>query len=108
MIAVIFEVSPKEAGKAEYLAIAGELKILLSEMDGFISIERFQSLSNPNTLLSLSFWENEESVVAWRQNELHRAAQSKGQHNLFSHYRLRVAEVLRDYGMDKRGQAPED
>ncbi len=108
MIAVIFEVTPKSDKREEYLDIAGELKSMLSEMAGFISIERFQSLSNPNNMLSLSFWEDEKSVMSWRKQEQHRKAQLKGRNDIFSHYRLRVADVLRDYGMNERAQAPAD
>lgn len=108
MIAVIFEVSPKQEGKAEYLEVAAELKTMLEQMDGFISAERFQSLSNPDRILSLSFWKNEESVKAWRELTCHRSAQDKGRHKLFESYRLRVAHVLRDYGMDNRDQVPQD
>ncbi len=106
MIAVIFEVTPKHSGKDEYLEIAGKMKSQLSEVDGFISIERFQSLAEPSRFLSLSFWRDEDSVKLWRDEISHREAQKKGRENLFSYYRLRVANVLRDYGIDNRQQAP--
>ena len=108
MIAVIFEVTLKENGKDRYLEIAGDLKVLLSEMDGFISIERFQSISNPSRYLSLSFWRDENSVKLWRKQLAHREAQREGRNSLFEDYRLRVANVLRDYGMDNREQSPVD
>lgn len=108
MIAVIFEVTPTDEGKDEYLEIAGELKTLLGDMEGFISIERFVSLSDENRLLSLSFWKDQQTVRAWREQVFHREAQAKGRHKLFSNYRIRVAEVIRDYGMDDRAQAPRD
>jgi len=108
MIAVIFEVYPKNGKVEEYLDIAQELKPELSEISGFISIERFQSLVNPDKILSLSFWENEESVKQWRNLTLHRNAQEKGRNSVFENYRLRVATVIRDYGMTEREQAPED
>ena len=108
MIAVIFELEPKDEGKEEYFEIAGELKSILSEMEGFISIERFQSLANSKRFLSLSFWKDEAAVKAWRNQVMHRKAQAKGRGALFESYRLRVAEVLRDYGMEDREQAPKD
>ncbi|MBM3547138.1 MAG: antibiotic biosynthesis monooxygenase [Alphaproteobacteria bacterium] len=108
MIAVIFEVWPAEGRKQAYLDIAAELKPLLAEMDGFISIERFESLSEPGKLLSLSFWRDEEAVKAWRNLEPHRTAQAKGRAGLFRDYRLRIAGVIRDYGLAERGQAPGD
>lgn len=108
MIAVIFEVQVKEGHKPEYLELAAQLKPLLSEVDGFISIERFESLSEPGKLLSLSFWRDEEAVMQWRKLELHREAQVKGRTSLFCHYRLRVAGVIRDYGMTEREQTPAD
>lgn len=108
MVAVIFEVIPKEQGKAAYLAIAAKLRDHLAEMPGFISIERFQSLSDPDKLLSLSFWEDEASVSRWRNLEEHRAAQAKGRGSLFRDYRIRVGTITRDYSMTARTQAPLD
>lgn len=99
MIAVIFEVQPTESGQDSYFEIAGELKESLVQMDGFISIERFQSLADPDRFLSLSFWRDEASVAAWRDHPPHRRAQERGRKELFEHYRLRVAQVVRDYGM---------
>lgn len=108
MIAVIFEVTPHKARYDEYLAIAADLKPVLETMDGFISIERFQSLTIPGKVLSLSFWRDEEAVKAWRSLGEHRAAQTKGRTGIFEDYRLRVAGVIRDYGMFERDQAPDD
>lgn len=108
MIAVIFEVEPYEHHKQEYLEVAADLAPLLREIDGFISVERFQSLSNKGKILSLSFFENEQAVQDWRSLEAHRAAQTKGRKSLFENYRLRVVQVLRDYGKQDRDQAPDD
>ncbi|MCC6439618.1 MAG: antibiotic biosynthesis monooxygenase [Rhodanobacteraceae bacterium] len=108
MIAVIFEVMPSEDGKARYLQIAAELAPLLASVDGFISVERFQSLKDPAKILSLSFWRDESAVRAWREMHEHRLAQTSGRNGVFSNYRLRVAQVLRDYGLNDRGQAPAD
>jgi heme-degrading monooxygenase HmoA len=106
MIAVIFEVEP--ADREAYFRIAGELRPLLDEIDGFISIERFQSLNDSERVLSLSFWRDEEAVARWRNVEAHRAAQSAGRGGVFRGYRLRVAEVVRAYGMGERDEAPRD
>ena len=108
MIAVIFEVWPKAEHKDAYLDVAAGLKPLLEGIDGFISIERFESLTEPGKLLSLSVWRDEEAVAAWRAVAEHRRAQSKGRNNYFTDYRLRVAAVLRDYGMTERDEAPAD
>ncbi|QSQ14767.1 antibiotic biosynthesis monooxygenase family protein [Myxococcus landrumensis] len=108
MIAVIFEVRLHDEGRQEYLDLAAGLRPLLAEVDGFISIERFQSLSNPNLLLSLSFWRDEAAVESWRRLEAHRAAQARGRGGVFEDYRLRVATVVRDYGRSAREQAPGD
>ncbi len=108
MIAVIFEVTPAAGQRARYLEIAAALKADLEQIDGFISVERFESLSRPGTLLSLSFWRDEEAVMAWRNLESHRRAQAQGRAGVFAEYRLRVANVLRDYGMSDREQAPQD
>lgn len=108
MIAVIFEVIPSDAHKQTYLDIAAELKPRLEKIDGFISVERFASLSDPKKILSLSFWRDEEAVAAWRNLESHRAAQAQGRAKVFADYRLRVASVLRDYGMSEREEAPVD
>lgn len=108
MIAVIFEVIPHVEGKQRYLDIAAALRPQLDEIDGFISIERFQSLSDPSKLLSLSFFRDEEAVARWRQLESHRAAQAAGRTALFADYRLRIAHVVRDYGMHERDQTPAD
>ncbi|MDC5805220.1 antibiotic biosynthesis monooxygenase [Vibrio europaeus] len=108
MIAVIFEVQVAEGKTSEYLDIANELRPLLSEIEGFVSIERFQSLSNEGKVLSLSFWRDENAIQEWRRLEGHRLAQSKGRNSVFESYRLRVASVLRDYGMDERSEAPQD
>ncbi len=106
MIAVIFEVWANE-GQA-YLDIAAELRPLLDTIDGFVSIERFESLSEKGKLLSLSFWHDEAAVAEWRNLEAHRAAQSKGRNGIFHDYRLRIAGVIRDYGMTDREGAPAD
>ncbi len=107
MIAVIFEVWPGEGRRDEYLDIAAGLRPELEKIDGFISIERFASMYEDGKLLSLSFWRDEAAVKAWREQADHRAAQDKGRNELFANYRLRIADVLRDYGPTERGQAPE-
>jgi heme-degrading monooxygenase HmoA len=108
MIAVIFEVWPKEERKEQYLAIAADLRARLERIDGFISVERFESLSEPGKILSLSFFRDEAAVSAWRNTVEHRAAQTAGRNAIFGDYRLRVAEVVRDYGMSARDQVPPD
>jgi heme-degrading monooxygenase HmoA len=108
MIAVIFEVKPKPERKQEYLDLAAALRPLLEKIDGFISIERFQSLTDPGKILSLSFFRDEAAVQAWRNIEGHRRAQQKGRREIFADYRLRIAGVIRDYGMNERGEAPAD
>jgi heme-degrading monooxygenase HmoA len=108
MIAVIFELWPAEGRAADYLALAAALKPDLEKIDGFISVERFQSIGAPGKLLSLSFFRDEESVRAWRALPGHRAAQARGRGGIFADYRLRVAEVLRDYGQNVRDEAPQD
>lgn len=108
MIAVIFEVQPNPAHKDDYLDTAAALKPLLEQIDGFISIERFESLSTAGKILSLSFWRDEEAVQRWRALEAHRAAQAKGRAGVFDDYRLRVAQVVRDYGLHERAEAPGD
>jgi heme-degrading monooxygenase HmoA len=108
MHAVIFEVWPKEEGRQEYLDIAAALRPQLEKMDGFISIERFQSLSEPDKILSLSFWRDDAAIAEWRRVERHRMAQAKGRGELFEDYRLRIASVIRDYGMNERKEAPSD
>lgn len=108
MIAVIFEVQPAAAQKQAYLDAAAMLRPQLEQIDGFLSIERFESLTQPGKLLSLSFWRDEEAVRQWRNLEAHRKVQAMGRASVFSDYRLRVAEVVRDYGMEDRAQAPAD
>lgn len=108
MIAVIFEVWPAEGRRQEYLDIAASLRPLLAGIDGFLSIERFESLSEPGKLLSLSFWRDEDAVKAWRNVEAHRMAQAAGRDGIFSDYRLRIAGVIRDYGLAERAEAPDD
>ena len=108
MIAVIFEVHPREGQAARYFELAAQLRAELEAIDGFVSIERFESLSRPGHYLSLSFWRDEAAVRAWRCRERHRAAQREGRAAVFADYRLRVAAVLRDYGQAERGQAPAD
>jgi len=108
MMAVIFEVTPAPGQRSAYLDAAAALKPLLAQIDGFVSIERFESLSAPGKLLSLSFWRDEEAVARWRQQEAHRSTQAAGRDHVFADYRLRVAAVVRDYGMNNRAQAPAD
>jgi heme-degrading monooxygenase HmoA len=108
VIAVIFEVEPHPERRDEYFRIASELRPLLAEIDGFISIERFQSLSHGDRILSLSFWRDETAVAQWRTLEAHRAAQAAGRATIFKDYRLRIAHVVRDYGMNERGEPPAD
>lgn len=108
MIAVIFEVWPVEDRANEYFDLAAELRPLLEGIEGFISIERFESLTTKGKYLSLSFWRDEESIRTWRNMEEHRTVQAKGRSSVFAEYRIRVASVVRDYGLDERGEAPED
>ena len=107
MHAVIFEVEPAPGRRQDYLDIAARLRPELERIDGFISVERFESLSQPGKILSLSFWRDEASVARWRQHEEHRAAQRAGRGGIFRGYRLRVAQIMRDYGMDRREEAPQ-
>ena len=108
MIAVIFEVWPKADRRQEYLDIAAALRPQLEQIDGFISIERFESLSEPGKILSLSFFRDEAAISAWRNLDAHRRAQAKGRSHVFADYRLRIAGVVRDYGLHNRAQAPHD
>lgn len=108
MIAVIFEVEPHPEHKARYLDIAAELKPELETIEGFLSVERFQSLTNPGKILSLSFFRDEKALSEWRNRKRHRDAQREGRGMLFQHYRLRIASVIRDYGLHDRNQAPTD
>lgn len=108
MIAIVFEVTPAEGKRGAYLDHAATLRPLFETMEGFISVERFESLTNPGKMLSLSFWRDEAAVAAWRNHAEHRKAQSAGRRSLFADYRLRVVSVIRDYGTEDRAQAPED
>jgi heme-degrading monooxygenase HmoA len=108
MIAVIFEVEPANARKQDYLDIAGEMRPILDDIEGFISVERFQSLTDPRKILSLSFFEDEAAIARWRTLSAHRGAQKKGRNGIFDNYRLRIANVIRDYGMFDRDEAPTD
>jgi heme-degrading monooxygenase HmoA len=108
MIAVIFEVEPHPDKKSGYLDAAARLRPLLDDVDGFVSIERFESLTQPGKILSLSIWRDEEAVRQWRNVEAHRQVQRAGRQSIFKDYRLRVAHVVRDYGMQARAEAPDD
>jgi heme-degrading monooxygenase HmoA len=108
MMAVIFEVEPAAGAMQDYLDLAAALREELSKIDGFISIERFESLTQKGKILSLSFWRDEDAIRRWRTLQAHRAAQTRGRSSIFANYRLRVAEVVRDYGLNERQQAPED
>ena len=107
-IAVIFELTPAPGRKQDYLDLAAGLGAEVKEFDGFISIERFESITAPGRFVSLSFWRDEEAVRKWRNVQKHREAQAKGRAGIFTSYRLRVASVIRDYEMDRREQAPKD
>jgi len=108
VIAVIFEVIPHADRKQGYLDMAAEMRPLVEKIDGFLSVERFQSLTDPEKLLSLSFFRDEDALNEWRELTQHRKAQKAGRTRLFKDYRLRVAHVLRDYGMEDRDEAPKD
>ncbi|HEX7810296.1 MAG TPA: antibiotic biosynthesis monooxygenase [Burkholderiales bacterium] len=108
MFAVIFEVWPAEGRAQEYFDLAATLAADLKKIDGFVSIERFQSLVTPGKYVSISFWRDEEAIRTWRSLERHRSAQAKGRAGVFADYRLRVASVVRDYGMNARDEAPRD
>lgn len=108
MIAVIFEVWPADGRKDEYLGIAASLRADLEGIDGFISVERFQSLTDPKKLLSLSFWRDETAVKKWRNHSSHRESQKQGRSSVFADYRLRIAVIARDYGMTDRAEAPDN
>jgi heme-degrading monooxygenase HmoA len=106
VIAVVFEVWPHAEGRQAYLDVAASLRPRLDRIEGFVSVERFQSLADPGKMLSLSFFRDEKAVAAWREVEAHRAAQARGREALFRDYRLRIAHVVRDYGLRDREQAP--
>jgi heme-degrading monooxygenase HmoA len=108
MIAVIFEFTPAPGKTEDYFALGAALKAEVENFDGFISIERFQSVNTPGKFVSLSFWRDETALTAWRNRQSHRAAQARGRGDVFSDYRLRVASVMRDYGMHERAGAPAD
>jgi heme-degrading monooxygenase HmoA len=108
MIANIFESKPHPDQRDRYLDAAARLKPLLADQDGFISVERFESLTEPGKILSLSFWRDQAAVESWRRLEEHRRVQQAGRKSIFADYRLRVASVLRDYGMNERDEAPAD
>lgn len=108
MIAVIFELEPRPGAASRYFELAAALKADLESMDGFISVERFESIARPGRYLSLSFWRDQASVRGWRCRSAHREAQQEGRSEVFVDYRLRVAEVVRDYGMLERDQVPSD
>ena len=108
MIAVIFEVTPKEGMTDDYLSMAAKMRPLVEQIDGFISVERFQSLTTPGKLLSISFFRDEAALAEWRRLTAHRGAQAAGRNRMFADYRLRVCGVIRDYGMEDRAQAPDD
>ena len=107
MYVVIFEVQPRPGREQDYLAVAQQLRADLENIDGFISVERFASLYNEGKILSLSFWRDETAVKRWREHMQHREAQRRGREEIFSDYRIRVAAVVRDYGMNERAQAPD-
>ncbi|MEE2745506.1 MAG: antibiotic biosynthesis monooxygenase [Pseudomonadota bacterium] len=108
MHAVIFEVEPRsKKRKLEYLDLARNLREELEKIDGFLSVERFQSLVNRNKLVSLSFWRDEQAIINWRNHIMHKKAQTEGYATIFSNYRIRVAEITRDYDMENRKQAPQ-
>jgi len=108
MIAIVFEVFPAEGKRQAYLDYAARLRPELEQIDGFVSVERFESLTTPGKMLSLSFWRDEEAVRAWRNQAAHRKAQAAGRGGMFADYRLRVVSVIRDYGPEDRDQAPDD
>lgn len=108
MIAVIFEVHPAEGRKDDYLQIAAQMRPMVERVEGFISVERFQSLTDPGKVLSLSFFEDEAAIARWRNFGAHRGAQASGRGGVFDDYRLRIANVVRDYGLIDRTQAPAD
>ncbi len=108
MLAVIFEFEPHPERKQDYLDLAAELNPQVQKIDGFLGIERFESLTRPGHFVSLSFWRDEDALAEWRNVEQHRAAQRAGRGGIFADYRLRVAEIRRDYGMHDRTAAPAD
>lgn len=108
MIAVIFEVEPRDGRREEYLAMAAALRPVLEKIDGFVSVERFESLTKPGKLLSLSVFRDEAAINEWRNVMGHRHAQAKGRHEMFANYRIRVTSVIRDYGLQERDEAPAD
>lgn len=100
MIAVIFEVKIKHGKQDRYLSLATDLKPLLTDIEGFISIERFQSLSTKGKLLSLSWWESEEAVLQWKQHSLHKSAQQEGRKSIFDFYKISIVSLTREYSFD--------
>jgi heme-degrading monooxygenase HmoA len=108
MVVVIFESWPKPGKKQTYLDMAAALMPLVEKTDGFVSIERFQSVSDEGKLVALSFWRDEAAVTTWRNVMEHRRIQDRSRQSVFDDYRMRVAQVTRDYSKRERSQAPDD
>ena len=108
MVAVIFEFTPREGRFPDYMDLVAQLRPELEKAEGFLSLERFESITTKGKFLSLQFWQDEESVKKWRNLQKHREAQKKGRAGIIASYRLRIAGVIRDYSMDERAQAPAD
>lgn len=106
MIAVISEVWPRADRRGDYFALSDELRPLLQQLDGFLSVERFESAADPGKFVSLSFWRDEQSLKAWRDLEQHRLVMAKGRSGILRDYRIRVTQVTLDYSMNERANAP--
>lgn len=106
MIVVLFEGVARPDQRDAYLDLAAALLPEAQAIDGFIAVERFQSFADPEKILSLSAWRDEEALARWRAHDGHRAAQTRGRSEVFGDYRLRIARVLRDYGREDRAQTP--
>ncbi len=107
MFVVVFEVQPKPGREQEYLDLAASLRPEVEQIEGFISVERFQSLATPGKLVSISYWQDEAAVKRWREHTRHHLAQLTGRGQIFADYRIAVAEVERQYGMFERAEAPQ-
>jgi heme-degrading monooxygenase HmoA len=91
--AVIFTSTRTEEDEEGYQATAARMLELAAQQPGYLGVDLAPGIT-------ISYWESEQAIAAWKANLEHTAARQAGRERWYSGYRLRVAKVEREYGWE--------
>ncbi|MCW3846821.1 antibiotic biosynthesis monooxygenase [Sphingomonas sp. LB-2] len=98
-IAVIFVSQETGEDPEGYGAAAAAMVALAEQQPGYRGIDSTRDASGFG--ITVSYWADEESAVAWRQNPEHAAIRDQGRERWYQRYELFVSEVRRGYSWER-------